>query len=252
MSALLIAMTQPLACLASLTRSSASAQLRFDVASIRPTTDRHDESLIVNPGGLIYSRVSLKDCLESAYSVKRYQISGPDWLETQLFDITARVEGNHSKDEIMLMLQTLLADRFNLALHREQKELPVYALLVGKNGSKLHKSDGDGDFSMGPTSGGIGFQRISMADFAARFLSRLPPIGRPVLDKTGLEGRYDFTLALATTPGGGADGIKKSALEEGFSLFAYALDQLGLRLDAQKTLMDMLIVDHVEKTPTEN
>src|SRR5262245_57931833 len=87
---------------------------------------------------------------------------------------------------------------------------------------------------------------------AARFLSRLPPIGRPVLDKTGLEGRYDFTLALATTPGGGADGIKKSALEEGFSLFAYALDQLGLRLDAQKTLMDMLIVDHVEKTPTEN
>jgi uncharacterized protein (TIGR03435 family) len=241
-SALLIAMTQSLA----------SAQLRFDVASIRPTTDRHDESLIVNPGGLIYSRVSLKDCLESAYSVKRYQISGPDWLETQLFDITARVEGNHSKDEIMLMLQTLLADRFNLALHREQKELPVYALLVGKNGSKLHKSDGDGDFSMGPTSGGIGFQRISMADFAARFLSRLPPIGRPVLDKTGLEGRYDFTLALATAPGTGADGIKKSALEEGFSLFAYALDQLGLRLDAQKTLMDMLIVDHVEKTPTEN
>src|SRR5262245_35439991 len=147
-----------------MTQSLASAQLRFDVASIRPTTDRHDESLIVNPGGLIYSRVSLKDCLESAYSVKRYQISGPDWLETQLFDITARVEGNHSKDEIMLMLQTLLADRFNLALHREQKELPVYALLVGKNGSKLHKSDGDGDFSMGPTSGGIGFQRISMAD----------------------------------------------------------------------------------------
>src|SRR5262245_65837667 len=103
MCAVLIAMTEWLACLASLTRSSASAQPRFDVASIRPTTDRHDESLIVNPGGLTYSRVSLKDCLESAYSVKRYQISGPDWLETQLFDITARVEGNHGKDEIRLM-----------------------------------------------------------------------------------------------------------------------------------------------------
>src|SRR5262245_45712753 len=113
-----------------MTQSLASAQLRFDVASIRPTTDRHDESLIVNPGGLIYSRVSLKDCLESAYSVKRYQISGPDWLETQLFDITARVEGNHSKDEIMLMLQTLLADRFNLALHREQNCRFMHCLLV--------------------------------------------------------------------------------------------------------------------------
>jgi len=238
--------------LVGVTQSLAHAQLRFDVASIRPTMDRRDESLIVNPGGLIYSRVSLKDCLESAYSVKRYQISGPDWLETQLFDITARVEGNHSKNEIMLMFQTLIADRFKLAMHREQKELPVYALLVGKNGSRLHKSDGDGDFSMGPTSGGIGFEKISMADFAARFLSRLPPIGRPVLDKTGLEGRYDFTLALAAAPGTGADSIKKSALEEGFSLFAYALDQLGLRLEAQKTLMEMLVVDHVEKTPTEN
>jgi len=238
--------------LVGVTQSLAHAQLRFDVASIRPTMDRRDESLIVNPGGLIYSRVSLKDCLESAYSVKRYQISGPDWLETQLFDITARVEDNHSKNEIMLMFQTLIADRFKLAMHREQKELPVYALLVGKNGSRLPKSDGDGDFSMGPTSGGIGFEKISMADFAARFLSRLPPIGRPVLDKTGLEGRYDFTLALAAAPGTGADSIKKSALEEGFSLFAYALDQLGLRLEAQKTLMEMLVVDHVEKTPTEN
>src|SRR5262245_29036647 len=111
MSSLLIAMMQSLPCLAGWTRASASAKLRFDVASIRPTTDRHDESLIVNPGGLIYSRVSLKDCLESAYSVKSYQISGPDWLETQLFDITARVEDNHSKNEIMLMFQTLIADR---------------------------------------------------------------------------------------------------------------------------------------------
>jgi len=117
-------------------RPQANAQLRFDVASIRATTDRRDESLVVNPGSLIYSRVSLKDCLEAAYGVKRYQISGPDWLDTQLFDIAARVEGNHGREEIMLMLQTLMADRFKLELHREQKEQPVYALLVGKNGPK--------------------------------------------------------------------------------------------------------------------
>jgi hypothetical protein len=128
-------------------QSRTNAQLRFDVASIRTTPDRREESLVVNPGGLIYSRVSLKDCLEAAYGVKRY---------------------------------------------------------------------------------------------------------RPVLDKTGLEGRYDFTLALASAPGAGADGIKRSAFEEGFSLFAYALDQIGLRLEAQRALVEMLVVDHVEKTPTEN
>ena len=233
-------------------RPQANAQLRFDVASIRATTDRRDESLVVNPGSLIYSRVSLKDCLEAAYGVKRYQISGPDWLDTQLFDIAARVEGNHGREEIMLMLQTLMADRFKLELHREQKELPVYALLVGKNGSKIRRADGDGDFTMGPASGGIEFQKISMTDFAARFLSRLPPISRPVLDKTGLEGRYDFTLALAGAPEAGVEGIKRAALEEGFTLFAYALDQIGLRLEAQKALVEMLVVDHVEKTPTEN
>ena len=91
-----------------------------------------------------------------------------------------------------------------------------------------------------------------MTEFAARFLSRLPPIGRPVLDKTGLDGRYDFTLALASAPGAGAENIKREALEEGFSLFGYALDQIGLRLEAQRALVDMLVVDHVEKTPTEN
>ena len=96
------------------------------------------------------------------------------------------------------------------------------------------------------------FRRFSMTDFTSRFLSRLPPIGRPVLDKTGLEGRYDFNLALASAPGAGADGIKRSAFEEGFSLFAYALDQIGLRLEAQRALVEMLVVDHVEKTPTEN
>ncbi len=123
---------------------------------------------------------------------------------------------------------------------------------LGRMVRKLRRSDGDGDFVMGWASGGIGFRKISMTEFAARFLSRLPPIGRPVLDKTGLDGRYDFTLALASAPGAGAENIKREALEEGFSLFGYALDQIGLRLEAQRALVDMLVVDHAEKTPTEN
>jgi len=227
------------------------AQARFDVASIRPNPDRSDPSFTVNPGGLIYARVSLSDCIEAAYGVKPYQISGPEWLRRENFDITAKAEGNHSRDELMRMLQTLLADRFKLALHHEQKEQPVYALVPGRNGPKLRPSEGEGQFSMGPAAGGIGFQKTSMSEFAGRFLSVIPMIGRPVLDKTGLPGLYDFTLQLNPTANGDAGAIKRAAAEEGFSLFVYALDQLGLRLESEKAAIDFLVVDHVER-PSEN
>jgi len=228
------------------------AQRRFDVASVRPNPDRSDPTMVVNPGGLIYSRVSLEDCFDAAYGVKGYQISGPDWVHRDQFDINAKAEGSNSKDEIMQMLQSLLSDRFKLAFHREQKELPVYVLTVGKNGTKLRASDDTGGtFSMVPAAGGIGFHAIAMADFAGRFLSSIPMIGRPVLDRTGLTGRYDFTLQLSPTGNADPGAIKRAAVEEGFSLFSYALDQLGLRLEAQKAVIDMFIIDHIEK-PGEN
>src|SRR5215472_13336623 len=90
------------------THSVLAAQPRFDAASIRPTADRRDESMVVNPGGIIYSRVRLHDVIEAAFGVKYYQVSGPDWLESEGFDINARAEGSHSREELMLMLQTLL------------------------------------------------------------------------------------------------------------------------------------------------
>ena len=104
---------------------------------------------------------------------------------------------------------------------------------------------------MGPATGGIGFQKTSMSEFAGRFLSAIPMIGRPVLDKTGLPGLYDFTLQLNPAANGDAGAIKRAAGEEGFSLFSYALDQLGLRLEAEKASIDFLVVDHVER-PSEN
>jgi uncharacterized protein (TIGR03435 family) len=226
-------------------------QARFDVASVRPNPDRSDPSFTVNPGGIIYARVSLSDCIEAAYGVKPYQISGPDWVRRENFDITAKIDGDHSRDELMRMLQTLLADRFKLALHHEQKEQPVYALVPGKNGPKLRPSEGEGQFSMGPAAGGIGFQKTSMSEFAGRFLSVVPMIGRPVLDKTGLPGLYDFTLQLNPTANGDAGAIKRAAAEEGFSLFAYALDQLGLRLESEKAAIDFIVIDHAER-PSEN
>src|SRR5438552_14757124 len=88
----------------------------FEVASVRPTKDRSDESMIVNPGGINYARVTLHNCLEAAYGVKPYQVSGPDWLDSDRFDITARAPGARSREEVMMMLRALLADRFKLAL----------------------------------------------------------------------------------------------------------------------------------------
>lgn len=208
--------------------------------------------MVVNPGGLIYSRVSLEDCFDAAYGAKGYQISGPDWVHRDQFDINAKAEGSHSKDEIMQMLQSLLADRFKLVFHREQKELPVYVLTIGKNGTKLQASDSsEGAFRMGLAAGGLSFHNIAMADFAGRFLSSIPMIGRPVLDRTGLTGRYDFTMQLNPTGNADPGTIKRAAADEGFPLFSYALDQLGLRLEAQKAVIDMLVIDQVEK-PGEN
>jgi uncharacterized protein (TIGR03435 family) len=231
--------------------SVAQAPTRFDVASIKTNPDRSDPTMVVNPGGMIYTRVSLEDCLVEAYGIKPYQISGPDWVGRDHFDITAKADGSHGKDEVTRMLQTLMAERFKLAFHREQKELPVYALVVGKNGPKSHASEGDGLFSMGTAAGGIGFQRISMFDFAGRFLPSIPMIGRPVLDKTALPGRFDFTLSLRPSPNADPGAIKRAAVEEGFSLFSYALDQLGLRLESQKAVINFIVIDHVER-PSEN
>jgi uncharacterized protein (TIGR03435 family) len=228
----------------------ASAQ-EFEVASVRGTKDRSDESMVVNPGGIIYARVTLQNCVEAAYGVKPYQVSGPNWLDSDRFDISARAEGAHSKEELMMMLRALLASRFKLTLHKEKRELPVFALLPGRNGPKLRAADGEGDFSMGPAPSGIGFQRVSMTDFASLFLSRLPMIGRPVLDKTGLSGKYDFTLSLVDRTDGDAVAVKRAAAEEGFSLFVYALDQVGLRLEAEKAEIEMVLIDHAEQ-PAEN
>ncbi len=226
------------------------AQLRFDAASVKPGAIRRNPSpqnTRINPGGITYTGVTLEDCIVEAYGVKPYQISGPDWIKRDQFDITARAEGQRTRQELMQMLRTLLEERFHLAFHPEQRELPVYALTVAKNGVKLKLSNDDGDSNFDQVAGGVGFHKMSMSNFAALFLSRFPAIGRPVLDKTGLQGDYDFILQL--TPNGQEDRAetKRAIGQEGFSLFSYALDQLGLRLEAERASFEVLVIDRAEK-----
>lgn len=229
-------------------------QTRFDITSIRPNPTHSDptpENLVINPGGIMYSGVTLQDCIVATYGVKWYQVSGgPEWIGGEHFDVIGKAEGDHSKQELMQMLQALLADRFQMTMHREEREMPVFALTVIKNGAKLKESDGQEGASIGQVAGGIGLHNMSMPDFTGLFLSRFPMIGRPVLDKTGLQGRYDFTLQL--TPNGKADvrETKRALHEEGFSIVTYALDQLGLKLESEKAMIEMIVIDRAEKPDT--
>jgi uncharacterized protein (TIGR03435 family) len=148
------------------------------------------------------------------------------------------------------MLRALLAERFKLKTRIETKEKPVYALVVAKNGPKLHAAVKDGDPSFRPVGGELVFLNFSMADLADRLSSRPFKLDLPVFDRTGIDGRFDFALKLATNP----DELKHTleGMEQGPSIFVFFQDQLGLKLEARKGPVEILIVESAEKIPAEN
>jgi len=198
----------------------------FEVASIKPAAPQQMGRMMVRMGGdagrVDYANVSLKDVLARAYDVKRNQISGPAWLDSERYDITAKVPDGVAKEQIPAMLQALLAERFKMTVHKETKEQPVYALVVGKSGLKLKKSEaveappmkqpmtppppgggrgpmpkGAMRMSMGGPGGNARFEAsgvtlTQMSDMLSNMLDR------PVLDKTGVEGNYDIALDVST------------------------------------------------------
>ena len=153
-------------------------------------------------------------------------------------------------DQLRLMLQTLLAERFKLTVHRENRELPVFALAVARNGHKLRASTTDGAASMKPSGGALVFRNYSMPDLADRLATRPFGFVRPVVDKTALEGRFDFELTFATNDAELKQVMERMEADQ--SSFAPALQDLGLKLDALKAPVELLIVDRAEKLPTEN
>jgi uncharacterized protein (TIGR03435 family) len=223
----------------------------FEVASVRQDKAGGDRrSLIFGPGGITFTNVNLRDCIRAAYVVKDFQISAGSQLSNDRYDIVAKATGPASEDQLREMLQGLLADRFNLKLHRETKELSMYALVVGKNGPKLQQAAGDGAAGTSQVDGGLVFRNFSMSDLADR-LSRMRGFGvdRPVLDKTSLKGAFDFTLKLADNNADLHNALEGHG-EPSYSLFTL-LQQVGLKLEPQKGPVEILIIDHAEK-PTEN
>jgi uncharacterized protein (TIGR03435 family) len=244
---------------------------------------------------------SLSDLIRTAYRVKPHQVTGPDWMPTQRFDIVAKIPEGASKEQVPEMLQALLAERFKLVIHRDSKEQTIYALVVAKGGPKLKEAALDstpppppegaatgGQMRLNRTANGMEFSggpggpvRMSMANgsmhmeaprmtMVALAETLTPFLDRPVVDMTELKGNYQVALDLSmedmrsvarmaarNMPGLMPGGEPPRALAEGAgdpsgsSIFA-SVQQLGLKLEPRKAPVEMIVVDHLEKAPSEN
>lgn len=273
-------------------QAAPAGRLEFDAASIRPGGGRPATMPNVMLGGtqggpgtadperFTGNRVNLSSLLSRAYDVTAYRLSAPAWAGTARFDIAAKVPAGASKEQFNVMLQNLLADRFGLRAHFQPKEFTTYQLAVSARGTKLEDSQMKYDdekhiTSIRTTPDGVrvvahsftvGWQngRIVAAggktkmDPLVRLLSE--ELGGPVTDATGLTGEYDIVLQFSGDglPGKIANqphsnsGAGDAASEPVPNLSQALEQQLGLRLEKSKTMLDVLVVDHLEQTPTEN
>jgi uncharacterized protein (TIGR03435 family) len=231
------------------------AQVAFDVASIRPDTSVNSAGWTrFEPAGVNIHRASLLSLISTAYRIPDSLVSAdPRFrdLFASRYDVVAKAEHEVPKDELLLMLQTLLADRFRLTVHRESKVQTVYKLVIAKGGSKLKESQGPQprDPNCTPPKC-MAFNDTEMWNFGAALADRM---GRPVVDLTGLQGSYDFTLRLDTERMAGDDPGAKTNMSDWSlsSIFTDIEKQLGLRLESDKAPVETLAIDHAER-PSEN
>lgn len=241
-----------------------TAQPSFEVATVKPATPGQPIGLFTWPGGRITAtNYKLRQLIQDAYSVDRYQVlGGPAWIDTERYSVEAKppdtpewrkVVPPSSKTpptaEMRRMLQRLLAERFQLQLHRETRQDSVYVLVATKSGPKLKpptvtaqpfvSSGRTGDITRDALSQYIAGQNATMAMFAIRLAQHL---SRPVLDESGIAGSFDFRVEYA------ADETQSDAAA---SLFRAIQDQLSLKLEARKGPVEVLVIDHAEK-PSEN
>jgi uncharacterized protein (TIGR03435 family) len=293
-------------------------KLEFEVASVKPTAldrlslVRQSASGEIRVGTRIYGDraeyiyMTLRQLIDEAYQVRSFQVAGPDSVTTERFDVICKMPAGSLKGDAPLMLQSLLADRFKLAVHREFREQDVLALVVGKGGPKFRESPSEAPLSPGDTkeespegagqaasgrkdgsiniSGTFGItglratldyanssvhvetSRMTMPHLADLVMRTTFANDRPVVDMTGLKGNYevtfDFPMAALGMRGATAAGVTaanaqgprpaEAASDPGSVGVLRAIRSLGLDLERRKAPVEQLIVDHVEKVPTEN
>jgi uncharacterized protein (TIGR03435 family) len=293
----------------------------FEVASVKPAAPQGQGRFMIgtrggpgtpDPERVTLTNVNLKQILANAYDVKQYQIQGPSFLDTDRFDITAKIPKGATREQARIMMQNLLVERFKLSLHREKKDFPMFGLVVGKNGPKMKESEeapaavagGDGPppppppppgghlemgkdgFPKMPPGAGRGGMMIMMMNGRFRMQANgqtmkgladmlSNQLGRAVIDETKLTGKYDFTLDYAPeegqmrgpmgpmpkspeqhmeapVAGPGAGPAPAGPADSGPNLVTAVQEQLGLKLESKKGPLDLIVIDHMEKVPTEN
>jgi len=238
-----------------------SAQPAFDVASVKIAAGVRTSGYThqITPTSLTMRHVSMGHCLRLAYDIHTaYELVGPSWLDPpteQEYDVIGKVDRPVSEDEIRAMLRTLLESRFQLRAHRETRDLPVYELVVARTTTTLRRRDATGQrkLSEGSRPYSDHFTNYSMADLA---LHLGPPLtARPVIDRTGLEGTYEFEIDIGRyvlDENGKPLLDHRGAIDSEGALLRALPDQLGLALKPAKAPYQVLVVDHVEKRPAEN
>jgi len=238
----------------------------FEVAAIKPAAGSETSGRYIKmqtAHQFIAKNHTLKSLICAAYNLTPRTISGgPEWVESGRYDILAEAPNQMrpNLDEQMSMLRRLLSDRFQLTFHREEKEMPIYALTIGKNGSKLRQSNVLADatpegspplvFVLYPQSARLPGRNATMAELAS--VMQRAALDRPVLDRTGLSGRFDFDLEWTTDEtqfgGQGPSGTPDSTKPD---LFAAIQQQLGLKLEATRGAVQALVIDRAGR-PSEN
>ena len=279
----------------------------FEVASVKPSepitpamvqSGRLNIGVAIDATHVRISKLSLSDLVRLAYQIKFYQYSGPAWMNQERYDIQAALPAGAKRAQVPAMLQTLLAERFHLAIHRETRELSVYALVVARDGHRLKPAadqdpaapappagqlrggatvSGGATISTGPGGnsrvipgpGGnqhvetVGMTLPAFTDLLNRYA------GRPVIDQTGIQGRYDMEFDVSgeelrnaargagvvipppASAAPGASPAEAATDPAGVSLFT-SIQRLGLKLEPRKAPVEVIVIDHAEKMPTEN
>ncbi|MBZ5676402.1 MAG: TIGR03435 family protein [Acidobacteriia bacterium] len=273
--------------------AQAPSNLKFEVASVRPAqpmgTDRVDVGVHVDGAQVRMVSLPMRDYIARAYRMKLYQVTGPEWLTSERFDVIAKLPQGSTPEQIPEMLQSLLEERFQIKVHREKKELPIYALMIGKPPLKIQESAPDPNAPIAPkgtanvsasgsaagvsvdlgngsyytfNNGKFEVKKVTM-DMLARQLERY--VDRPIVDITDLKGTYDLTFSVTTEDYQAM--LIHAAVNAGMMLppqvlrlldngsiasLMDGLQQLGLKIDARKAPLDVLVIDQLSKTPTDN
>jgi uncharacterized protein (TIGR03435 family) len=244
-------------------RMAADANPAFEVATIKPSDPARPQQIITLRGAeVITTNTTVHDLINLAYWLHPKQVTGgPAWTESDKYDMTGKPDapGQPNVDQMKMMIQKLLADRFQFKFHFEKRELSAYAIRIAKTGAKITKSQADPkgipgwNFGRTPSGTALSFRNSPMSQFAAVLQNSMD---RPVVDQSGLSERYDFTLTFtpdAAEPGflGGAAGTAGNNPDAAPDLFTAFQQQLGLKLEPTKAPIDVMVIDQVER-PSEN